>query len=270
MSVRFRIMLRIAALLCAILFFPGVQASLRVIALAPHATEIAFAAGLGGNLIAVSAASDYPPEAARLEQVASWQGINTERILALKPDLVLGWRGGNPQRSLEQLSRFGIKIVYLDPLSLNDVASLIDELSDFSDNPRQGKAIATALRNDITLLQQTYARNGKKRIFLQFGTVPLFTASGHTLQSEVLKLCGGENVFQDSPVPWPQVNREQVLLRKPDAVLVAGGEKQAEQVKQFWGKQLTVPVISVPEDWFNRPGPRMLKAAQSVCAQLNN
>lgn len=86
------------------------SAAQRVISLAPSTTELAYAAGMGNTLLAVSAYSDYPPAAKQLEQVASWQGINLERILALKPDLVLAWRGGNPQRVLDQLASFGIPI----------------------------------------------------------------------------------------------------------------------------------------------------------------
>lgn len=99
----------LAALLCLLLVWP-VLAARRVISLAPHATELAYAAGMGEVLVAASDWSDYPPAARRLEQVASWQGVNIERILALKPDLVLGWRGGNPQRVLETLAAYIARI----------------------------------------------------------------------------------------------------------------------------------------------------------------
>ncbi|MDW6156830.1 ABC transporter substrate-binding protein, partial [Klebsiella pneumoniae] len=90
--------------------------------LAPNATELAYAAGMGEVLVAASAYSDYPPQAAKLEQVASWQGINLERVLALKPDLILAWRGGNPQRVLDQIAAFGIPIFYADADNLGGIA----------------------------------------------------------------------------------------------------------------------------------------------------
>lgn len=92
-------------LLCWLLLLSGslLASPPRVITLSPHLTELAFAAGI--TPIAVSAWSDYPPQAKQIEQVANWQGIKAERILQLKPDLVLAWRGGNPQRQIDQLQQ---------------------------------------------------------------------------------------------------------------------------------------------------------------------
>nr|WP_240350891.1 vitamin B12 ABC transporter substrate-binding protein BtuF [Pectobacterium brasiliense] len=242
----------------------------RVISLAPHATEMAYAAGMGEQLIAVSAWSDYPPEAKKLEQVASWQGINLERILALKPDLILAWREGNPQRPLEQLANFSIPIVYLDAKTLDDIPASLRQLATYSRHPEQAERAATAFQQEIGELQHA----GKKpnaaplRVFIQFGTQPLFTSSKATLQSQIVSLCGAENVFSDSPVPWPQVSREQVLRRQPQAIIVGGAPDRISSVQAFWRPQLAVPVITVNEDWFSRSGPRLLLAAQQICSQL--
>ncbi|MEI7248494.1 vitamin B12 ABC transporter substrate-binding protein BtuF [Pectobacterium carotovorum] len=242
----------------------------RVISLAPHATEMAYAAGMGEQLIAVSAWSDYPPEAEKLEQVASWQGINLERILALKPDLILAWREGNPQRPLEQLANFSIPIVYLDAKALDDIPASLRQLATYSRHPEQAERAATNFQQEIGELQHA----GKKpnaaplRVFIQFGTQPLFTSSKATLQSQIVSLCGAENVFSDSPVPWPQVSREQVLRREPQAIIVGGAPERIASVQAFWQPQLAVPVITVNEDWFSRSGPRLLLAAQQICSQL--
>ncbi|KAA3666559.1 vitamin B12 ABC transporter substrate-binding protein BtuF [Pectobacterium carotovorum] len=242
----------------------------RVISLAPHATEMAYAAGMGEQLIAVSAWSDYPPEAEKLEQVASWQGINLERILALKPDLILAWREGNPQRPLEQLANFSIPIVYLDAKTLDDIPASLRQLAAYSRHPEQAERAATNFQQEIGELQHA----GKKpnaaplRVFIQFGTQPLFTSSKATLQSQIVSLCGAENVFSGSPVPWPQVSREQVLRREPQAIIVGGAPERIASVQAFWQPQLAVPVITVNEDWFSRSGPRLLLAAQQICSQL--
>ncbi|MDE9484292.1 helical backbone metal receptor, partial [Xenorhabdus bovienii] len=114
---------------------PLYAAASRVISLAPSTTELAYAAGLGDQLIAVSAYSDYPEAAKNLEQVADWQGINVERIIALKPDLILAWRGGNPQRPLEQLAALGIPIFYSDVKKVEDVAAELERLADYSPSP---------------------------------------------------------------------------------------------------------------------------------------
>ncbi|MCE9731442.1 MULTISPECIES: vitamin B12 ABC transporter substrate-binding protein BtuF [Pectobacterium] len=245
----------------------------RVISLAPHATEMAYAAGMGEQLVAVSAWSDYPPEAKKLEQVASWQGINLERILALKPDLILAWREGNPQRPLEQLANFSIPIVYLDAKTLDDIPMSLRQLATYSRDPEQAERAAVNFQQQIGKLQRAGEKHKAThtdplRVFIQFGTQPLFTSSEATLQSQIVSLCGAENIFADSPVPWPQVSREQVLRRQPQAIIVSGTPDKIASVQAFWQPQLAVPVITVNEDWFSRSGPRLLLAAQQICSQL--
>ncbi|WP_431223733.1 vitamin B12 ABC transporter substrate-binding protein BtuF [Serratia sp. L9] len=262
--------LRFSAALCWLVFWLALpaHAAQRVISLAPSTTELAYAAGMGDTLLAVSAYSNYPPEAAKLEQVASWQGINLERILALKPDLILAWRGGNPQRILDQLASFGIPIFYADAKNIDEIAQSLDALAQYSPHPEQAHQAAKDLRQQMAELKSRYASNTPRRVLLQFGTQPLFTSSAATLQSQVLSLCGAENIFAESRVPWPQVSREQVLVRQPQAIVIAGGEQQINNVKAFWAPQLQVPVIALDEDWFNRAGPRIMLAAQSLCSQL--
>lgn len=247
--------------------FSSLAAAPRVVTLAPSLTELAFAAGI--TPVGVSAFSDYPPAASRLEQVANWQGINTERILALKPDVVLAWREGNPQRQVDQLAAFGIHVVWIDPASISQIVASLRQLKAWSPAPERADRAADALLQQQQALRQRYAALPKKKVFLQFGQHPLFTASGKTLQNEILQLCGGENIFADSRVAWPQVSREQVLMRKPVAIVAGGDAKQIAQVEAFWRPQLTVTTIAVNDDWFSRPGPRILLAAQQLCSQLH-
>ena len=252
--------------LALLLASTSLLAAPRVITLSPHLTELAFAAGI--TPVAVSAWSDYPPAARDIEQVANWQGINVERILLIKPDVVLAWRNGNPQRQVDQLTRFGIKVQWLDTDSIEDIVSSLDVLQAWSPQPALAQQHARELAAGFAALQQRYATRTPKAVFLQFGQQPLFTASANTLQNAVLRLCGGNNIFADSPVAWPQVSREQVLLRQPAVIVVGGDNTRAAAVKAFWYPQLTVPVIAINDDWLSRPGPRILLAAQQLCAAL--
>lgn len=93
------------------------NAAPRVITLSPANTELAFAAGI--TPVGVSSYSDYPPQAQKIEQVSTWQGMNLERIVALKPDLVIAWRGGNAERQVDQLASLGIKVMWVDATALN-------------------------------------------------------------------------------------------------------------------------------------------------------
>lgn len=247
-----------------LLCFGAAAATPRVITLAPNLTELAFAAGI--EPVGVSAYSDYPPAAVNIERVANWQGINVERILSLKPDVVLAWREGNPQRQVDQLSAFGIKVIWMAPTTVSEMINSVRELKAFSPRPQQAEQQAARLQQLWETLRQRYRNLPKVPVFLQFGQRPLFTASRHTLQNEIVELCGGENIFADSRVPWPQVSREQVLMRHP-AVIITGGDPAA--VRTFWQPQLNAQVIVINDDWLSRAGPRIIQAARALCGQMH-
>lgn len=259
---------RLLALLALWLFAAIAAAAPRVITLAPHLTELAFAAGI--TPVAVSAWSDYPPAAQRLEQVANWQGIKLERILALKPDLVLAWRGGSPQRQTDQLRALGVKVIFLDPATVEEISAALHQLAAWSPTPQQAHQEADRLAARFAALRQRYAGSAHRRVFLQFGQQPLFTAARDTLQNQLVSLCGGENIFANSAVPWPQVSREQVLTRRPDLILIPGDSEAAARTAHFWQPQLAAAVIAIPQDWLSRPGPRSLLAAEKICQALQS
>ena len=115
----------LAALLLALPLW--LCAAPRVVSLSPSNTELAFAAGI--TPVGVSSYSDYPPQAKNIEEVSTWQGMNLERIVALKPDLVIAWRGGNAERQVNQLASLGIKIMWVDAVTIEQVADALRQLA---------------------------------------------------------------------------------------------------------------------------------------------
>lgn len=177
------------ALVALLLALPvWLHAAPRVISLSPANTELAFAAGI--TPVGVSSYSDYPPQAQRIEQISTWQGMNLERIVALKPDLVLAWRGGNAERQVNQLSSLGIKVMWIDAVTIEQIADTLQTLADFSPHPEMAKHAAQTLLDDYSQLKSQYAGKTKKRVFLQFGINPPFTSGKGSIQNEVIELCG--------------------------------------------------------------------------------
>jgi len=153
--------------LVALLFtFPAfLYAAPRVVTLSPANTELAFAAGI--TPVGVSSYSNYPPEAKNIEEVSTWQGMNLERIVALKPDLVVAWRGGNAERQVNQLTALGIKVIWVDAVTIEQVADALRQLAAWSPKPEQAKQAAQTMLDDYALLKSQYANKPKKRVFLQ-------------------------------------------------------------------------------------------------------
>jgi vitamin B12 transport system substrate-binding protein len=145
---------------------------------------MAFAAGI--TPVGVSSYSDFP---LRRKNRAGCHlaGLNIERIVALKPDVVLAWRGGNAERQVDQLERLGIKVLWLDAVTIEQVAESLAELAQYSPHPKQAQQASTELLAQYRAEKQ-YAGQTKKRVFLQFGGEPLFTSGKGSLQNEVLEL----------------------------------------------------------------------------------
>ncbi len=241
----------------------------RVISLAPHATEIAYAAGLGDKLVAVSEMSDYPEQANRLEKVANYQGLKLERILALRPDLVIAWPMGNPAKELEKLKQFDVPIYYATTRSLDDIANDIEQLSQYSENPQLGKAAAENFRAQLKVLKAKYKNKDKVRYFYQLSEKPIITVVGNNWPSEVFSLCGGENIFTTSGSPYPQVSMEQVITRQPDVIFTSHSAMSHDGIWSEWKNELPAlkngHLWSLNSDWLSRPTPRTLNAITEVC-----
>lgn len=241
----------------------------RVISLAPHSTEIAFAAGLGDKIIAVSEYSDYPPQANQIERVANYQGIKVERIIALQPDLIIAWPSGNPARELEKLKQFGFNIYYSKTESLQDIADNIEYLSQYADDPSVGKMAAHDFRQQLNSIKQRYDTQDEVSYFYQLSEAPIVTLAQGKWPSEVFQFCGGKNVFSDSSAPYPQVGKEQVLIKNPDVIFTSEHAIANGNMWIDWKEQLNAiknhHIWSLKSDWINRPTPRTLLAIEQVC-----
>ncbi|NOH80596.1 vitamin B12 ABC transporter substrate-binding protein BtuF [Vibrio sp. RE86] len=241
----------------------------RVISLAPHATEIAYAAGLGDKLVAVSERSDYPEQAQSLEKVSNYQGIKIERIIALQPDLIIAWPSGNPIGELKKLEQFGLEIYYSQTHSLDDIARNIEQLSQYADDPSIGKKAADDFRQTLTDLKDQYQTEIPVRYFYQLSEQPIITLAKGKWPSEVFSFCGGENVFEHSAAPYPQVGMEQVIIQNPDVIFTSEHAIANGNMWQKWHDQLSAVkngyMWSLNSDWINRPTPRTLNAIEQVC-----
>lgn len=245
----------------------------RVISLAPSATELAYTAGLGEHLIAASEYSDFPVQAQQLERIANHKTINLERVIALKPDLILAWRGGNPHKSLEQLKSLGYPIVYTDSQSLETIPDIISDLSLYTEEPAKGQQQAQMMRDRISELKQRYQNKPKVRFFYQLSAAPLITVSDPHWPSDVFALCGGENIFATSSAPYPQVGIEQVVVAQPEVLFTSRHANFDMSTWQRWQEQ--IPAIeqqhiwTLNTDWLNRPTLRSLLATEQVCYYLD-
>jgi iron complex transport system substrate-binding protein len=265
-----------AALLCASLSCDaqqGAHATTRIITLAPHLTELVYAVGAGDRLVGVSSFSDYPPEAAALPVIGDNGRIDIERVLRLRPDLVLAWRSGMNSSQWRELARRGIPVLVSDAETLEDVPRLLREFGRSFGDPRRAEAAAVAYERDIEALRLRYAGAKRVRSFVEIWPAPLMTVNGRHVISKVVHLCGGTNVYGQLASLTPVVSAEQLYKTQPALILssVSGGDP-LERWKRFPGLEAVRSgrVRSVDAALLTRMGPRLPEAAARVCAHIES
>ncbi|EGU29039.1 vitamin B12 ABC transporter B12-binding component BtuF [Vibrio ichthyoenteri ATCC 700023] len=262
-------MFKLSLILSLVSFSLSAQTIDRVISLAPSTTELAYAAGLGDKLVAVSEHSDYPEQAKLLETIANYQSINVERIIALQPDLIIAWPGGNPAKELDKLAQFGFTIYNVKTKSLEDIALNVEQLSQYADDPTVGEQVASHFRSQLAAYQQQYNTDEKISYFYQLSEKPIITVAQDRWPSEVFRFCGGVNVFENSAAPYPQVGLEQVIVANPQVIFTSRHAIENSGMWQSWQEQLQAikqqQIWTLNSSWINRPTPRTLDAIEQVC-----
>jgi len=248
-----------------------VRPASRIVTLAPHLAEIAFAAGAGAKLAGVSSFSRHPPEAERLPVVASYGRVDVERLIALRPDLVLAWRSGNSALQIDRLERIGIRVFVTEARSLADIPRIVRLVGVLAGSFDVAESRARQFENEIADLRKRYAGERRVAVFLEIWHAPTLTVNGTHLISDALRLCGGRNVFAAAKTLSPLVSREQILDARPEAIVTGGFGSEALQA---WKGLESVPAVrnrriyAIDPDWLHAQGPHVLQGVRALCERL--
>jgi iron complex transport system substrate-binding protein len=244
----------------------------RVISLAPHVTEMLFAAGGGSHVVGVVAYSDFPEDAKKIPQIGSNREVDLERIMALKPDLIVVWRHGSSERQIEMVRKLGVPMFHSEPQTLEAIPDSVAKLGQLMGTENAAGPAAAELRRQLAGLRSRYANRPTVRAFYQVWDKPLYTLNGKHIVSDALRLCGGENIFAKLPVTAPVVSVEGVLQENPEAIF-ATAEKNYGGVSMWkpYGTLLAVRndnLFTIDGNLLNRAGPRMIPGAAMLCEKL--
>jgi iron complex transport system substrate-binding protein len=247
----------------------------RIVSLAPHATELVFAAGAGDRLVGISAFSDYPETARALPQVSGGVRLDIERIVALRPDLVIGWLGGNARTDLDKIQLFGIPVFIAEPRRLDQLPRTLVEIGRLAGTEPEAGRAAAAYRDRLAELRARYRERKPVRVFVMISTQPLMTLNHAHLLQDVLTLCGGRNIFAAEDTLAPTVGLESVAIESPDAILFSSALGSPGEIRDWWRERVELRAVrgkrvyAMPADLTLRQTPRILDGAQQVCESLD-
>jgi len=246
----------------------------RIVSLAPHITELLFAAGAGEVVAGTSEFSDFPQAALSIPRISGGGGLDLEAIVALQPDLVIAWQSGNPAVQINRLRALGLPVYLSEPRALEDIAHSIEDFGALAGTGAEASRQAQAFRQRLALLQHRYAQRAAVGVFYQVWQRPLMTVNGTHLISDVIRLCSGRNVFADLPLLAPQVTTEAVLAANPDVIVVAAGDESSPDWLDEWRRWPELAAVrhehlyAIPRDLLVRHTPRILDGAEQLCRLL--
>ncbi|MBI3547268.1 MAG: cobalamin-binding protein [Gammaproteobacteria bacterium] len=246
----------------------------RIISLAPYLTEILYAAGAGSALIGTVNYSDYPQAALQIPRVGNYDSFDAERIVALKPDLIVAWQSGNPTVQVERLRNLGLTIYLGEPRVFEDVPRNLERLGKLAGTSRSAQQAAAAFRQRYTRLQRRYANRPTVSVFYEIWNQPLMTLNGQHLVSRMIQLCGGRNVFAELTSLASMIDIEAVLKADPEVIIAGGMNQHSPEWLEDWRRYPSLSATKgnnlffIPPDLMERNGPRILDGAEQVCQDL--
>ncbi len=254
------------------------QAAQRIVSLAPNLAELVYAAGAGARLIGVGRFSDYPAAVQKLPVLGDAFALNLEAIAALKPDLVLLWQSGTPERQRDALralaQRQGFAVFESEVRSVADIASTLERIGQLAGTQRSAQAAAGSLLRDWQALQTRYAQAKPVRVFYQVWDAPLMTFNGQHIISQAIRACGGVQGFDTMSALTPSISREAVLAFNPQLIL-AGGDGTASKELAAWRALPQIDAVQHQQlqaanaALLSRMGPRFVQAASALCQQID-
>ena len=247
----------------------------RVVSLAPDMAELLYDVGAGLALKGTVQYSDYPEAAKAVPRVGDGFHVDLEKVLALKPDLVLAWAGGTPQALTDKLRALGLPVLAIGTHELTDIAANLETLGKATGHEADAARAAGDFRERLATLQDAYAKAVSIRVFYEVSEEPMYTVGGAQSISRLMRLCGGRNIFADLSELGPAVGLEAVLARDPQVIITGDGEGDVTERFKHWQQWPQLSAVryknlyAVNDDWISRATPRLLDAGKQLCEDLD-
>ncbi|HPD56356.1 MAG TPA: cobalamin-binding protein [Smithellaceae bacterium] len=244
----------------------------RIVSLAPGITETLYALGLEDKIVGVTTFCDWPARAAEKEKVGGFINPSLEKIVSLRPDLILATADGNRKDTVRQLERMGLAVYVTNPSDTSGILRGIGHIGEITGQKQQAARLAAQLRRRLDDIAAQIKGKEKPRVFFQLGLEPVISAGGGTLINEAIERAGGINVAGQSAARYPRFSAEGIAAARPDIILLAPmrGDKELKAAKAFWEKLSVITAVqqgriyAVDTDLIGRASPRIVDAIEQM------
>lgn len=241
----------------------------RIVSIGPSITEFLFALGAGPRVVGADDFSDEPAAAKQVEKVGGIK-VNFEKVVSLKPDLVLAVKFSDG--TIEKLAGAGLLVLVVDPQTIGDVARTAILLGRVVGSDGEGMARDIQKRVD-DVRSKTSSAATKPRVYHEIDAsdpTKIFTVGPGSYIHDLIEIAGGQNVAARATNAYPQLSAEEILRSDPEIIVLAAADYSAkpEQVaaRAGWSAITAVKnnrIVTIAPNLINRPGPRVGEAAEA-------
>lgn len=249
----------------------------RVVSLAPNITEILFSLGLDEEVVGVSIHCNYPEKVKNRVRVGSYISIDFERVIHLKPDLVIATGAGNPREVVERLEKLGFPVFVVFPKRFDDVLQSLRHISQVVGREREALTIVSAMQKRKERVMEQTKDLLRPKVFLQIGESPIVTVGRGTFGDDLIRLAGGENVAGKEREMYPRLGMEEILKRSPEVILISSMNPKGdyERVLREWERWKMIPAVKqgrvhlIDSDLIDRPSPRLIEGLEEMARLIH-
>jgi iron complex transport system substrate-binding protein len=248
----------------------------RIISLAPNLTEIIFDLGAGDKLAGNTLYCNYPPEARYVEKVGDLLTVDFEKVLSLKPDLIFITVEGNRKETFDKFKSLGLKVFVSNPRNYEGVKKSYLDIARILGKEKYALEKIEMWDSLLDSIRSKSRKYNPKTAMLPVELKPLMLAGKNTFLNEYLELCGLVNIADDPLINYPVFNREEILVRNPDYIIIlSDGKLKTEDLLDLYPEWKDLKavrngnVIFVDRDLYSRPGPRFAEAAADLFNRLH-
>ncbi|HCX88990.1 MAG TPA: cobalamin-binding protein [Deltaproteobacteria bacterium] len=244
----------------------------RIVSLAPSITETLYYLNLGKRIVGVTEFSNYPDEARRKPKVGSYINLNIEKIISLKPDLIIAIADGNKKESVDALERLGYSVYAINPRCVKDVFRTIVNIGKITDCVDRANKLIKELKSRINYIESRTRGIERPRVFFQIGINPVVTVGKDTFHNDLIKMAGGLNISGNEKAKYPRYSMEEVLLNTPDIIIISSMDRGGgfDRKKREWMKWKSIPAVKngriyvIDSDLVDHPSPRIIDGLEEL------
>jgi iron complex transport system substrate-binding protein len=247
----------------------------RIVSLAPGTTAMLYAAGAGACLVGTIAHSTEPADAAKVPVVGDAETLDFERLLALRPSVVVVAVDVVQRVRIDRIRSLGIPVYQVHVTRLAQMPESVRRLGELAGTERVAAERAQALRAELDALSDRYRERAPVRVLYQIWDRPIYTIGGRHVIADALTLCGAVNIFGELGTAAPAVTREAAVLRDPQLILASAPPGSAQEWLAEWRKFPGLTAVrngqlaSFSDERIDRMGPSVIAATGSLCEVID-